>query len=313
MYAQEEDEQKINSFRKKELEFRKQKIIVKKKKNQEDEETLENFLEKHSGSLIDTRKIMEGDAVEKITDSVFEVKRNPGLIIIPRAISTEMQMDWMIQAIHKFPLAPYSNITNLGNNPSDLWNSDFSAFKKLRWVNLGYSYDWTHRKYKISEEPNSQIPVEISEKLIQIAVEKSKTCESFKPETAIVNYYYLDSSMGPHVDDAEFDLSRPVISVSLGASAVFLIGGVTKDIEPSALLLHSGDVVILSGKSRDCFHAVPRILPCSIETRDSFLQVIDQNLEYSKQEKEKLLNFIQQTRININVRQIFESPNSKKD
>ena len=47
---------------------------------------------------------------------------------------------------------------------------------------------------------------------------------------------------------------------SLGQSAVFLLGGLRIDEKPTALLIRSGDVVIMSGVSRLCYHGVPRIL-----------------------------------------------------
>ena len=48
---------------------------------------------------------------------------------------------------------------------------------------------------------------------------------------------------------------------SFGQSAIFLVGGRTKQVKPKALLLHSGDIVIMSGESRLAFHGVPRVLP----------------------------------------------------
>ena len=47
---------------------------------------------------------------------------------------------------------------------------------------------------------------------------------------------------------------------SFGQSAVFLLGGLGIDEKPTALLIRSGDVVIMSGMSRLCYHGVPRIL-----------------------------------------------------
>jgi len=41
---------------------------------------------------------------------------------------------------------------------------------------------------------------------------------------------------------------------------VFLLGGLDKSVRPSALLLRHGDVVVMSGHSRLCYHAVPRIV-----------------------------------------------------
>ena len=43
--------------------------------------------------------------------------------------------------------------------------------------------------------------------------------------------------------------------ISLGNAAVFLIGGLTRDAEPTPILLRSGDVVIMSGpECRRAYH-----------------------------------------------------------
>lgn len=47
---------------------------------------------------------------------------------------------------------------------------------------------------------------------------------------------------------------------SFGQSAVFLIGGQSKAVRPQALLLRSGDVVIMSGPSRLAYHGVPKVI-----------------------------------------------------
>lgn len=41
---------------------------------------------------------------------------------------------------------------------------------------------------------------------------------------------------------------------------MFLIGGRTKDVKPTAVFLRSGDAVIMGGESRYCVHGVPRII-----------------------------------------------------
>jgi alkylated DNA repair protein alkB family protein 1 len=83
---------------------------------------------------------------------------------------------------------------------------------------------------------------------------------SFIPEAAIVNYYHLDSTLSGHTDHSEEDLSAPLISISFGQSAIFLIGGQSKQVKPVPLLIRSGDVVIMSGASRLCYHGVPKII-----------------------------------------------------
>lgn len=48
---------------------------------------------------------------------------------------------------------------------------------------------------------------------------------------------------------------------SFSQSAVFLIGGQTKDIMPKAMFIRSGDIVVMSEQSRLAYHGVPKILP----------------------------------------------------
>jgi alkylated DNA repair protein alkB family protein 1 len=46
---------------------------------------------------------------------------------------------------------------------------------------------------------------------------------------------------------------------------VFLIGDNTKNVKPVALKLDSGDMIVMSGHSRSCYHGVPRILEESFD------------------------------------------------
>ena len=52
----------------------------------------------------------------------------------------------------------------------------------------------------------------------------------------------------------------PLLSFSFGCPAIFLCGGPTKATEPTAILLRSGDILIMTHKARENFHAVPRII-----------------------------------------------------
>ena len=76
-----------------------------------------------------------------------------------------------------------------------------------------------------------------------------------------MNYYHMDSTLSGHTDHSEKDLAQPLLSLSFGQSAIFLIGGPTKQTRPKALLLNSGDIVVMSGESRLAYHGVPKILP----------------------------------------------------
>ena len=66
--------------------------------------------------------------------------------------------------------------------------------------------------------------------------------------------------MGLHRDSDEADFRFPVLSVSLGDTARFRIGGLRRSDPSCRLLLSSGDVVVLAGASRLAYHGVDGIL-----------------------------------------------------
>lgn len=59
---------------------------------------------------------------------------------------------------------------------------------------------------------------------------------------------------------------------SFGQTAIFLIGGHTREEKPSALFIESGDVLIMSRESRLCYHAVPRVMKAREETWNTLLE-----------------------------------------
>lgn len=81
------------------------------------------------------------------------------------------------------------------------------------------------------------------------------------PEACLVNFYEPDARMGLHQDLDEKELSAPVLSVSLGDTCLFRIGGTKRGDPTRSLRLASGDVVLLGGEARLAFHGVDRIHP----------------------------------------------------
>ena len=70
------------------------------------------------------------------------------------------------------------------------------------------------------------------------------------PDACLVNFYGPDAKMGQHRDADELDLKAPVLSVSLGDSAVFRLGGLERTAPTTTVKLHSGDVCLLKGEAR---------------------------------------------------------------
>jgi len=65
--------------------------------------------------------------------------------------------------------------------------------------------------------------------------------------------------MGLHQDRDEADFAAPVVSLSLGDSCLFRIGGKKRSDPTRSFRLNSGDVVVLGGAARLAFHGVDRI------------------------------------------------------
>jgi alkylated DNA repair protein (DNA oxidative demethylase) len=80
-----------------------------------------------------------------------------------------------------------------------------------------------------------------------------------EPEACLVNFYDDQARMGLHQDRDEEVLDVPVLSVSLGDTCRFRIGGLERSDPTRSFKLASGDVVVLGGASRLAFHGVDRI------------------------------------------------------
>ncbi|KAB1225822.1 Alpha-ketoglutarate-dependent dioxygenase alkB [Morella rubra] len=125
--------------------------------------------------------------------------------------------------------------------------------RKLRWSTLGLQFDWSKRNYDESL-PHNKIPDSLCQLAKRMAAPAMPKGEQFQPEAAIVNYFGIGDALGGHLDDMEADWSKPIVSISLGCKAVFLLGGKSRDDPPLAMFLRSGDIVLMAGEARECFH-----------------------------------------------------------
>jgi len=86
-----------------------------------------------------------------------------------------------------------------------------------------------------------------------------------RPDVCIMNFYTADARMGVHQDKDEpaetIAAGIPIVSVSLGDAARFVVGGLSRRDPTSPVMLRSGDVLVMGGPSRLRYHGVTRILP----------------------------------------------------
>ena len=125
----------------------------------------------------------------------------------------------------------------------------------LGWVTdkeRGYRYQPTH---PMTGKPWPAIP----QTLLDLWRELSGYPKD--PEACLVNFYADDAKMGLHQDRDETEFAAPVLSISLGNTCLFRIGGLARTDRTQSLKLESGDVFLLGGEGRLCFHGVDRIYP----------------------------------------------------
>lgn len=124
----------------------------------------------------------------------------------------------------------------------------------LGWVSdrRGYRYQPYHPE---TARPWPPIPDEI------LQVWQAVSDYPHDPESCLLNYYREGARMGLHRDMDEEDFDAPVVSISLGDTAVFRLGGLERSDKTIAVKLASGDVAVMGGQSRLRYHGVDRILP----------------------------------------------------
>lgn len=128
------------------------------------------------------------------------------------------------------------------------------------WNALTYGYE--DRRSDFDGQPVPPIPSSFASLAADAA---ARAGMPMSPDLCIMNFYSAESRMGVHQDKDEsresIERGAPIVSVSIGDAARFVIGGLTRRDPTRPLILRSGDVLVFGGPSRLRFHGVTRVLP----------------------------------------------------
>ncbi|XP_028251661.1 nucleic acid dioxygenase ALKBH1 [Parambassis ranga] len=292
--------------------------------------------EKIVPAKLDTTAVSDVEAarvgLQPVRDwKAFGLQGYPGFIFISNPFLRGSQRFWVRQCLKTYPQKP--NICNLDMHMSpsdtqDIWGNSVhglsmsprkrepkTLLERLRWVTLGYHYNWDTKTYSASNY--TPFPADLH--LLSVHLAAACGFPGFISEAGILNYYRSDSSLGIHVDESELDHTQPLLSLSFGQSAIFLLGGTCRQDPPTAMYMNSGDVMVMSGQSRLLYHAVPRILPppqgpTALETEGCGLASSMQDgavVELVSEEDWTLCSrYIQSSRVNVTVRQVLRQGQS---
>jgi len=138
---------------------------------------------------------------------------------------------------------------------------------RVRMLCLGRHWNGKTYRYEATRSDFDNLPAPpLPDEFRSLAGELARSAGmAIDADICILNYYDADGRMGLHQDKDEGERAIaagvPVVSVSIGDTARFLIGGTRRREPVETILLESGDAFVFGGPARLCYHGVSRILP----------------------------------------------------
>ena len=80
--------------------------------------------------------------------------------------------------------------------------------------------------------------------------------QGFAPDACLINRYEPGAKLSLHQDKNEADMNAPIVSVSLGLTAGFLFGGLSRGDRQLRVRMNHGDVAVWGGPARLAYHGV---------------------------------------------------------
>lgn len=173
-----------------------------------------------------------------------------GFLLFPEAVDAEVQARLVAEVMAAATAAPFYRPDTPGGKSMSVRQTSLGP---VGWISDRRGYRYAPR-HPLTGQPWPALP----QSLLALWARFADPLRG--PDSCLVNLYRGDAKMGLHQDVDEADLAAPVLSVSLGDTAIFRLGGPSRRDPTRSFRLHSGDVAVLAGASRNAFHGVDRIL-----------------------------------------------------
>jgi len=124
---------------------------------------------------------------------------------------------------------------------------------RVGWVSdrTGYRYDVLDPDTGLPWPPMPEVFLDIA---VRAAAEAGFA--GYDPDACLINRYVGGAKLSLHQDRDENDATAPIVSVSLGLSAVFLWGGKRRSDSVRRLRIENGDIAVWGGPARFVYHGV---------------------------------------------------------
>ena len=128
------------------------------------------------------------------------------------------------------------------------------------WNARTYRYEATRRDH--DQQPAPELPADLAALASRVAEAAGMR---MTPDVCILNYYGPEGKMGLHQDKDErpdtLEAGVPIVSLSVGDTAKFIVGGNTRRDSKRMVPLGSGDGFVFGGQSRMRYHGIAALLP----------------------------------------------------
>lgn len=128
---------------------------------------------------------------------------------------------------------------------------------------LGWVSDRRGYRYQPTDPRTGQPWPPMSQAMLDLAGRGAAAAgfESFVPDVCLINRYVPGARLSLHQDRDEADFAQPIVSISLGIPAIFLLGGVARGERPLRTWLAHGDAVVWGRSARLAYHGVLPLKP----------------------------------------------------
>jgi len=180
----------------------------------------------------------------------------PGAVLM-RGLALEQDRELLAAVDTLCDTEPFRHVTTPGGLPMSVVSTACGNRNRL-YENAGFRYWDEPQALKPPRPPIPQVFFAFAVRAATLA-----GFPRFRPDAGLVNRYEAGVKLGLHQDRHECDLTQPIVSVSLGLPAIFLLGGLQRADKTRRILLEHGDVIVWGGPSRMRFHGVLPLRPGS--------------------------------------------------
>lgn len=126
---------------------------------------------------------------------------------------------------------------------------------------LGWITDRTGYRYTTLDPATGRLWPAMPAPLLELAQRAAiaGAFPGFTPNACLINRYSPGTRLSLHQDKNEQDYTHPIVSVSLGLPATFLLGTLRRADTPRRIRIEHGDIVVWGGPARLIYHGVAPI------------------------------------------------------